>query len=154
MRTIFPKREYCTHPLSAVEKAYNKDVSSDRVIVENFFGRQINLWGLMAKQWHWNESSFDMFSKMSVAVTNFHVLANPLRQGQSPDYLIYNQYKNRLAAKAEESVVKRSIAQQHYRSNRKRRLQAQMYGSDTESDDDDDDVEDLSADHVEQVASL
>ncbi len=47
---VTPKKTPPCGSLTTEEKEQNKNLSSDRIIVENFFGREYKLWGLMAKK--------------------------------------------------------------------------------------------------------
>ncbi|POM79802.1 Lamin-like protein, partial [Phytophthora palmivora] len=57
IRTIQPKRKPRGSELSHQDVARNRLVSSDRVLVENFFGRVCMLWKAMYVTYKWNETS-------------------------------------------------------------------------------------------------
>lgn len=49
LRTIGPLRKPIGSELSTNQKEFNKKVSSDRVVVENYFGRMCSLWKVLAR---------------------------------------------------------------------------------------------------------
>ncbi|KAG2829994.1 hypothetical protein PC129_g6679 [Phytophthora cactorum] len=59
LRVIHPKKKPRNGELTADELARNARVSSNRVLVENFFGRVCLLWKIMHSTYMWNEASFD-----------------------------------------------------------------------------------------------
>ena len=79
-RMILPNKKPRNGHLSLSQKLYNQKLSSDRIIVENFFGRLCNLWGLLQKKYRWSLDKYDLFNQLGVALTNFHILKNPLQE--------------------------------------------------------------------------
>lgn len=55
-------------------------MSGDRVIGENVFGRMGLLWTVMNSKWKWAERNYDSIGGIFIAITNFHINRNPLRQ--------------------------------------------------------------------------
>ncbi|ETV69461.1 hypothetical protein H257_14831 [Aphanomyces astaci] len=53
-------------PLTARELEPNSRVSSDRVMVENYFGRICSLWKIMRETYKWNKPRFDRISRLCV----------------------------------------------------------------------------------------
>ena len=76
---ILPIKKSPGRALSMADEAFNRSVSSDRIIVEYYFGRLTKLWTLLDKKWRWAESLYDDFFKTGVALTNFDIKNNPLR---------------------------------------------------------------------------
>ena len=70
----------------------NRVISSDRIIVENVFGRVCGLWTVMSTKWKWIESSSDSIFKLFLGLTNFHIRWSLLREG---DGQLYWQIKTR-----------------------------------------------------------
>ena len=74
---LLPKKPPCGY-FSAAESKRNTEVSSDRVLIERYFGRMNSLWAIMANKYTWEERKYDSCVQLSVALTNYHVLLNPL----------------------------------------------------------------------------
>jgi len=119
LRTVTPHKNPRRGNLSAEQETYNKEISIDRIIVENFFGRLQNLWKIMARKYVWSEKMYDPMAKMCVALTNFHIENLPLR---SLDGTWYTRYVNRLIEMGEETERTRALKQRQYRARRRRRL--------------------------------
>lgn len=45
--------------LTLREQSYTKAVSSDRIIVENVFGRLLSFWHVLSHKWRWFEELYD-----------------------------------------------------------------------------------------------
>ncbi|EGZ04721.1 hypothetical protein PHYSODRAFT_379444, partial [Phytophthora sojae] len=79
VRAIIPKRRPRGGPLTYDEESRNRRVSSDRVLVENYFGRMTTLWRVVSTTFTWSEAKFDRIVNICVALTNFHAKLHPLR---------------------------------------------------------------------------
>ena len=87
LRAILPiKKKRRNIPLRRSKKIYNQKVAHDRVIVENFFGRRILLWGIMRGKFRFSESMYDTYVRLSTALTNFHIKNWPLRDVDNDMY--------------------------------------------------------------------
>ena len=93
VRAIIPIKRPPRGVLSMSDEAFNRRVSSDRILVENYFGRLSNLWSLFAVKWRWSLTMYDDFFQVAVALTNFHIKTHPLRSQDSDKYI---QLRNRL----------------------------------------------------------
>ena len=62
--------------LSLDDERGNAELSSDRMIVENFFGRQYSLLAIIGSKLRWSESF-----QFSVAPNNLHIVWHALREG-------------------------------------------------------------------------
>ncbi|ETV82686.1 hypothetical protein H257_05252 [Aphanomyces astaci] len=107
--------------LTMEQERANVKLSSDRVIVENFFGRLKTLWGLASDKYTWKKDEYNMYFQTCVALTNVHIRFNPLRNMDGEGY---NQYKNRLLSIGSKIKTKNSSSKAKYRENRKARIQA------------------------------
>ncbi|ETV74819.1 hypothetical protein H257_10880 [Aphanomyces astaci] len=107
--------------LTMEQERSNAKLSSDRVIVKNFFGRLKTLWGLASDKYTWKKDEYNMYFQMCVALTNVHIRFNPLRNVDGEGY---NQYKNRLLPIGSKIKTKNSSFKAKYRKNRKARIQA------------------------------
>ncbi|KAF0712498.1 Aste57867_4809 [Aphanomyces stellatus] len=121
---------YPTHWAVLSDKGYqesrkraNERLSTDRVIVENFFGRLKTLWGLASDKYTWKKEEYNMYFQTCVALTNVHIRFNPLR---NVDGHGYNQYKRRLLSIGGKLKSKKNASKAKYRENRKARIQAAM----------------------------
>jgi hypothetical protein len=83
LRVLQPNKQPRGGFLSAEDITRNRAVSSDRVIVENYFGRVCRLWNAMYLTYHWTETSYDQVSRLCFALTNFHVSLMPVRAQDS-----------------------------------------------------------------------
>lgn len=133
LRTISPHKKPIHGALSIAEAHHNDLLSSDRVIVENFFGRLCSLWTILSNKYKRDHDKYDSFFRLCLAFTNLHVFWHPLR---AEDKVVYAQSKNRLYSIGNEAGEKRKRAQRKYRAKRARRLNAAYFdsGADTESD--------------------
>ncbi|ETP32118.1 hypothetical protein F442_19125 [Phytophthora nicotianae P10297] len=90
----------CIHPtkgsnLPPEVQRRNENISSDRDLVENFFGRLCSLWRIVADKYRWSEDLYDDIFQVCVGLTNFHIESNPLRDTNGEAYA---QRENRLRA--------------------------------------------------------
>lgn len=106
VRAIQPKKQPRHGSLTADDVARNQRVSSDRVIVENFFGRLCMLWKVMYKKFTLAEEKYDGILRLCVALTNFHISLNPLR-AEDADY-----YARTLARYASQAQLDRERRRQ------------------------------------------
>ncbi|KAE8913678.1 hypothetical protein PF005_g2050 [Phytophthora fragariae] len=118
----------CTHPknkqrnveLTLDELVRNGNVSSDRVLVENVFGRTCMLWKKTHSKFKWSESTFDTFTGTCLALTNIHVDVNPLRAR------FYKTVMGRYASIADRERTRRALTQRRYRRKREAQTAADM----------------------------
>ena len=103
VRAIYPTKKPPMRTLTLKQKAENKRISADRIIVENFFGRLCTLWDVLAAKYRWNENLYDDLFKLGVALTNFHVKFHALR---AEDGEYYRKYKARMGQIGDEIQLK------------------------------------------------
>ncbi|KAH7474463.1 uncharacterized protein KRP23_8594 [Phytophthora ramorum] len=113
----------CIHPkkgrnLSRADQQFNDEVSSDRVIVENFFGRLCTLWRVCADKYRWSEDLYDDIFQICVGLTNFHIECNPLREHNAEEYA---QREHRMLAIGKEKARKHRLSQEKYRRRKQMR---------------------------------
>ena len=132
LRAITPRKKPVRGMLSREDEVFNKKLSSDRILVENYFGRLGQLWGLLGKKYVWSEKLFDTVFSLGVAFTNFHISMHKLRDVDG-DW--FTRYKKRLNCIGETNKRKRAESQSKYRAKRKLRLGI-GYRSKIVSDDD------------------
>lgn len=68
--------------LTSQENKYNHDVESDRVIVENFFGRMRVKWGILAAKFRSDRDILPNVARICVALTNLNIRDQPLRANE------------------------------------------------------------------------
>ena len=118
-RTIHPIKRPPRGVLSMSDEAFNRRVSSDRIIVENWFGRLSGLWALFGAKWRWSGTIYDDFFRLAAALTNFHVKNHPLRAQDGDKYA---QMRNRLAHIANQGIENRRRVLARYQERRRVRL--------------------------------
>jgi hypothetical protein len=111
LRTIQPKKQPRGGTLDRDDIARNKAVSSDRVLVENFFGRMCSLWKATYATFKWSESRFDGVARLCAALTNFHVRLMPLRARDSEHY---NMVLSKYQSMGDRVRTQRARVQRHY----------------------------------------
>ncbi|RQM27582.1 hypothetical protein B5M09_010406 [Aphanomyces astaci] len=91
VRAIHPKKKPVNGLFYRVDLDRNANVLSDRVIVENFFGRVCLLRKISNSTFVWGTKLNDAIQPLAFALTNFHVFTMPLRQDD------HHQYRSVLA---------------------------------------------------------
>ncbi|KAJ0390448.1 hypothetical protein P43SY_011509 [Pythium insidiosum] len=124
VRGISPHKRPPGGILSMEQQQFNDEVSHDRVVVENYFGRLKTLWNVIGSCWKWDRSNYDLFFECCVALTNVHVRFNPLRDTDGKDY---RRYLRRLQMISASIKAKKAEKQADYRANRKRKI-SQVFG--------------------------
>ena len=94
----------------------NLDIASDRVIVENYFGRLTTMFGLFAKKYTWSRERFPVVMSIALSLTNFSVLKHPLRS-QEVEY--YKMILADLDAKGEKAKNANKERQRLYRERQR-----------------------------------
>ncbi|KAJ8577028.1 hypothetical protein ON010_g2179 [Phytophthora cinnamomi] len=133
MRVLIPKRSRPAVPLTVEEEAVNHDISSDRVVVENYFGRLCTLWSLCSDKYRWQEVKYEVFFRACVALTNVHVRDHPLRAEDGEHYRDYLRSLNSIGT---ERRARRLEANRRSRRRRQLRLETAeaVVDSDVSSD--------------------
>ncbi|ETV77330.1 hypothetical protein H257_08776 [Aphanomyces astaci] len=121
LRAIHPKKKPTGGALDRHDLDRNKEVSSDRVIVENFFGRVSMLWKVSYATFVWGEKLYDDIQRLTFSLTNLHASLLPLRLEDHDSYRAAMARYKRMAA---ENTTKRAAAQRRYVQRRAERLAA------------------------------
>ena len=116
---MMPVKKRPNQRFSLSEERYNRKVSADRILVENFFGRVCGLWGVLDRKWRWAEQNYDAFFRCRVALTNVHIRLHPLHRD---DLERFQRVKNRLHSIGVETTERRKRTLERYRLKRKRRM--------------------------------
>ncbi|ETV71828.1 hypothetical protein H257_12968 [Aphanomyces astaci] len=118
-RAIHPKKKPVSGTLDRFDMDRNKEVSSDRVVVENFFGRMCSLWKVSYATFVWGEKLYDDIQRFTFALTNFHATLMPLRLEDNDHYrAVMARYKSMAA----ENTSKRAANQRRYLQRRAERF--------------------------------
>ncbi|RHY71686.1 hypothetical protein DYB30_007549 [Aphanomyces astaci] len=123
VRAVLPLKKPMGGILTFEDLRRNDRITSDRVIVENFFGRLKTLWGVCNDTYRWNRKTYDVVFQTCMAFTNAHVRFHPLR---AEDGDANSQYINRLNAIGAKMVKNKNTAARTYRSKRKAMLSMVM----------------------------
>ena len=100
IRAIIPKNG---NRLSATDNSRNRNIFACRIIVENFFGRLKMLWKIMHDRFRLSHDWYDKIVRICVALTNFHIDLNPLREDDRINYkAIPRQYTYEGEAESDE----------------------------------------------------
>ncbi|KAF0748122.1 hypothetical protein AaE_007458 [Aphanomyces astaci] len=98
-------------------------VSSDRVVVENYFGCVCQLWKVSYATFTWGHNIFDGILRLTFALTNYHVTLMPLRAN---DRVTYRSVLARYQAMSKAYIDRRNETQ---RRSRRRRAERDLMGS-------------------------
>ena len=140
VRAILPKKKPRGGRLTLEDKQRNGKISSDRVIIENFFGRASEKFGILAGKYTWDRDTFNLVIDVCFSLCNFHIMLHPLRE-QDGQY-----YKKVLATLKHASEV--AIDRGRRRQLRYRQQRAAIRRAiDDDFDDDDDDGEIVRYEH-------
>ena len=86
LRVLLPEKKRPHRMLSVDEEQGNSDLSSDTVIVDNYFGRSAMLWEVVSLKYRCSESMYDTIFRICMGVTNIHYSWHPLRDVDGQDY--------------------------------------------------------------------
>lgn len=76
---VTPRKKPKNQERSAEDIAFNKTITHQRIIVENWFGRLKVLWNIMYQCYRLKLSFYDDLWKFCASITNYHILHHPLR---------------------------------------------------------------------------
>ncbi|ETV87366.1 hypothetical protein H257_00965 [Aphanomyces astaci] len=122
-RGIYPKKKPTGGALDTDDLNRNKRVSSDRVVVENYFGRVCQLWKVSYATFTWGHDIFDGILRLTFALTNYHVTLMPLRAN---DRVTYRSVLARYQSMSKAYIDRRNETQ---RRSRRRRGERDLMGS-------------------------
>ena len=77
---IITRKRRAGEDLSAEDEEFNRILSSDRIIVENYFGRMKIVFGVMHYKFRCTITMLSDLIPMIVALTNYHIQNHPLRR--------------------------------------------------------------------------
>lgn len=105
--------------LSPAQLSENRHISSDRVLVENYFGRRCGIWNVIRSKWKWSEKIYGFKFILCMGLTNWHIRWNALR---AEDGRLYHKITNRWYKIGTAQIEKRRRVQANYREKRRRRI--------------------------------
>lgn len=79
LRLIHPKKKPSHHSLNAEENIRNRNISSDRITLEEFFGSFCSSWALFSVKYRWAERNYEELF-FAMVLTNLHIKWNPFRE--------------------------------------------------------------------------
>ncbi|KAG6610376.1 succinyl-CoA:3-ketoacid coenzyme A transferase [Phytophthora cinnamomi] len=118
-RAVYPTRRRPTVPLTLEEETTNRNISSDIIVVENYFGRICTMWALYRDKYRWKETKYEMYFRACVALTNVQVRAHRLRADDGENY---KNYLRSLIHIGTTRLNKRHESNRHARERRLLRL--------------------------------
>lgn len=124
LKESFTRKRPALGILSMEDERCNKKVSSDRILVENVFGKLSSLWSVLSYKYRWKEDTYDTILRFCLGMTNFHIRAHSLREGERE---IYNRVKNRQYTIGNNTAEKRRRSQETYRQKRRERMRIQFH---------------------------
>jgi len=80
---IIPVKKTPGHDLTNDEKKHNSELSQDRIIVENFFGRMKSLFGITYQEFRGEFNFLNDIIPIVISLTNYHIHRHPLRKANS-----------------------------------------------------------------------
>jgi len=135
LRIIIPIKKKRNQIVTNNDKAFNKKVAKDRVIVENFFGRVKSLWYITNKRTKLSNETDD-FPKISLIITtclylaSYHIIKHPLK---SQDKEYHDKINKHLSVKQNIMLEKkRTQNSNYYQKNKKKN--SNIISSFTDSD--------------------
>ena len=112
---IIPKKT----PILSEDIDWNYRVSSDRVICENYYGRNKALWSILSQTFRWDLDDYDMIFGVCSALTNYLLKTHPLRNQECD---IYRGLLVDLKTQEQETARKKMLTRKRQRRNRNSRI--------------------------------
>ena len=123
VRLLSPKKRKSGENLLEDYETYNRNLSTDWIIFENFFGRMKAKWKITDHKWTFDKAFFPKVIDMCVALTNFHIKLHELRDD---DGIYYRKWDDRLIVQGKREERRREKSRQKHLEKRKRQLQGQI----------------------------
>ena len=97
-----------------------QELRARRVVVECYFGRLKGMWDIFSSKWTLDEKYFDRFFEIGCALTNIHILNNPL---VADDFEFNLGINNKILIDLQEKALRQKMANEAYRRRRLRDLE-------------------------------
>ncbi len=103
--------------------------SRDRVLVENFYGRVMNLWGMMRKTYTYEHKHYDAMVAVVFCLTNYDIMKKPLR---AEDGVFFREFVKQFVCEGKERKERREQQRELYneRWRQRKRARQEPNGSD------------------------
>ncbi|KAH9092352.1 hypothetical protein LEN26_018454 [Aphanomyces euteiches] len=125
-RSIIPTRATQSNRMSLQIEQTNERISSDRIIVEKWFGRHCTLWAICSEKFKWSNSLYDPIFKACASLTNYQIWLSPLRDEDGHEY---RRILNRLKFIQDDMKMKKRLAQEAYVARCKARRRMELFNS-------------------------
>lgn len=109
--------------ISLAEETLTEDISSDHIMVENYFRRLCQLWSVVLMKFRWCEGLYGLIYAICASLTNLNMSLNPLRNEEWENYQLICC---RLISNGDEISRKCKRPQEKYRERRRRRMEIQF----------------------------
>lgn len=130
-RFITPKKKSARRDLDHDDLRKNDNIEHDRVIVENYFGRNKGLWGAAERRYRLEDDMYGKYMQFCFGLTNYHVSLLPLR---ADDGDVERNYYARLRDRYEVATAKRKAQQDKSRRRHKARRLVAMATANNDGD--------------------
>lgn len=119
LREITARKKPIRRVISKEDEQLNKELSSDRILVEKYFGRVLKLWTILSANFLWSIQLYDTIFALGFKFTSYNFVMSKLRDD---DGLWYYLYRDRMLHIGESNQRKRAESLEKHRTKRKQRL--------------------------------
>ncbi|KAG3093905.1 hypothetical protein PI125_g16692 [Phytophthora idaei] len=123
LRVVTPFRKSTEQRLTPDQVETNRSLAHDRRIANKFLGRLTSLWAICSDKYRWDESQYDPYWQVCVALTNVHVNSEPLNDDDGDNF---KQYLQELVETGVERREKRHESQKKYREKRQNKVNEEV----------------------------
>ena len=101
--------------LNCTELNRNVRIGSDRVPVENFFGRTGSMFHVFSNKYRWSRDKFGLIVDFCLSLTNYHIRLHPLRERDIEYYKLIVADLRKKTEEAKNKNRKRQLKQRQRR---------------------------------------
>lgn len=105
--------------LSTMDRHCNQKIAANIIIVENYFGRETQLWSVLDEHFILSEAMYDTVMSVCRSLNNRHIKRHPLRD---EDNVFFKQQQRRVYAQGMKRGMKKKAGANNYCRQRQRRL--------------------------------
>lgn len=110
IRSIHPSKKQQNKELDRDTKIRNNKIAKNRIIIENYYGRLKTLWNITSRPYKCNHDTYDDYFDICVALTNYNIINNPLRDNDGEIYkkilALYNKQDEDIKKRQREHQIK------------------------------------------------